>query len=140
LNKEKIAKATAFGIAGFGAGLLVGVPVTGLLGAIGIIKLAIAGTISAGAAVNLIKANYKFLAELGQENIFNCLNCGSSRLVKIEELIGQQRIEAISAKADRLITNIESSLEKSSKHINEKSKAINNRIRKKSNFRNSTDA
>ena len=59
-----------------------GLPVVGALGAIGLIKLAVAGTIGAPVAVQLIKANYRALEALNQKNLYTCQDCGSTALIR----------------------------------------------------------
>ena len=73
-------------LAMLGGGVLlsavVGAPVVGAMGAIGLIKLAVAGTIGANVAVQLIKANYRALEALNKKKLYTCRNCGSTALMR----------------------------------------------------------
>jgi hypothetical protein len=60
--------------------LLFGAPIIGALGALGLVKLVIAGTISAGVGARLIKMNYEFLRDMPHD-FFNCPKCKNSSLV-----------------------------------------------------------
>ena len=82
LNEEKFYGLSAMSAGGIVTGILVGAPLMGALGAIGLVKLAIAGTISYQAAVKLKQANYKFLEKLNSKKLYNCPKCECTKLVK----------------------------------------------------------
>jgi predicted RNA-binding Zn-ribbon protein involved in translation (DUF1610 family) len=86
-NKRTLDEEKLYGLAAITGGgilttLLLGAPIVGAMGAIGLVKLAIAGSISGTAAARLIKMNYEYLNKLSQKNLFTCPNCGCSKLVK----------------------------------------------------------
>ena len=54
----------------------------GALGAMGIINLFIAGSITGGAAIQLIKYNYKALINLSKRKIYTCPDCDCTDLIK----------------------------------------------------------
>ncbi len=82
LNRSKAINLGVLAGGGLITSLLFGGPIIGLLAPIGLIKLALAGTITGALAVRAISANYKALAEIGKKKLFQCSNCNCSDLFK----------------------------------------------------------
>lgn len=81
LDKEKLATCGALTAVGFGGSMLLGAPIAGWFGAIGITQLVTAGTISASLAAQLIRANYNLLVKMSERSLFSCPMCGCTDLV-----------------------------------------------------------
>ena len=59
--------------------VIFGGPLVGLFAVVGVMKLAMAGTIATGVAVKILQANYQMLAEINKEPWFLC-DCGCSKI------------------------------------------------------------
>lgn len=83
IDNDKLFKLTAISGGGMLTTAIFGAPIIGALGAIGAVKLLLAGSISAGAASHLIKTNYKFLQNLNKQDLYTCPKCGSTNLFNL---------------------------------------------------------
>jgi predicted RNA-binding Zn-ribbon protein involved in translation (DUF1610 family) len=81
LNEDKFYGLSAMSAGGILTGILFGAPIMGALGALGLVKLAIAGSISYQAAVKLIQANYKLLEKLNSKALYTCPNCKCTKII-----------------------------------------------------------
>lgn len=86
LDEEKAKGLGAFAAIGAVTGLIFGTPIVGILGGIGLLKLAMAGTISGVVAVRAIQENYKLILEMNKRNLFKCPCCSCTDMVKAEEI------------------------------------------------------
>lgn len=84
LDKEKLAAVGGLTAVGIGGSMLLGAPVAGWFAAIGLTKLAIAGTISSAMAAQLIRANYQLLIKMSERKMFSCPHCGCFDLVDMK--------------------------------------------------------
>ena len=86
LDEEKATTMGTLAVIGSASSLMFGAPVAGLLGGIGLAKLALAGTISGAAAVNAIRANYKLIGDMNKRSFFTCPHCGCADIVRLDEI------------------------------------------------------
>ena len=86
LDEEKAKGIGAFTAIGAVTSLIFGTPIVGLLGGIGLAKLAMAGTISGVVAARAIQENYKLILKMNERNLFTCPCCRCTDLVKANEI------------------------------------------------------
>jgi hypothetical protein len=79
---EKAGKCAIVAGGGMVTAGLFGAPVIGLLGFLGIMKLAIAGAIAAPVAVKACEANIEILKWMNKGSFFKCPRCGCSEILR----------------------------------------------------------
>lgn len=90
LNEDAALKYGLVSAGGIFSSILIGAPIIGALGAIGIIKLFLAGSITLHVALRLIKANYEMISKLPHD-IFICTKCGNSDFTyKWDEILNKK--------------------------------------------------
>ncbi|MEM4261218.1 MAG: hypothetical protein QXG00_08290 [Candidatus Woesearchaeota archaeon] len=90
LNEDAALKYGLVSAGGFLSTILVGAPVIGALGALGIIKLVVAGSLTIPVAIRAIKANYGMISKLPHD-IFICTKCGNSDFTyKWDEILNKK--------------------------------------------------
>lgn len=81
LDEEKVKGVLAVSAISAAGSAVCGSPIAGILGGIGLAKLALAGTISGGMAVQAIKFNYEIVKKLNERHIFTCPVCKCSDII-----------------------------------------------------------
>lgn len=82
LDEEKAVAMAGLTAAGLATSAIFGAPLAGLLGGLGLFKLAMAGTIAGPVAVRAIRENYRLIAEMSKRSYFTCPHCGCTDLVR----------------------------------------------------------
>ena len=80
-DEEKAAGTLALTAVSAMGSAVCGSPIAGILGGIGLAKLALAGTISGGMAVQAIKFNYETVKKLNERRLFTCPVCKCSDII-----------------------------------------------------------
>lgn len=81
-NDAKITGSIAMTAGAAITGSIFGAPIMGALGALGIVQLFVAGSITGGIAIRLIKYNYEALLKLNKKKIYTCRECDCTDLIK----------------------------------------------------------
>ena len=82
LNEDTLAASAALTGAGLLTTVIFGGPLFGALGAIGLTKLLLAGTISGPVWANAMKGNYTLVKKLSEMGLFECPKCHCNKLLK----------------------------------------------------------
>lgn len=121
LDKGKLATVGGLTALGIGGSMFLGGPIAGWFGALGIYKLAMAGTISTTMAAQLIRENYKLLAKMSERKLFVCPACGCSDLVDMTALSvsAMQTQDTIGRKSAEFCEKIGDAMERGSVLVGE---------------------